>query len=483
MRQLIYTTIVCIIALAGNFTAHAEIYSLDKARRLYKAERYEEAAPTFKAELKKKPNNGSINHWYGVCLYHMHHYNDAIKYLQKGVERKVTLSNYYLGKTYHALYRFDDAIESYNAYLSFIKKDKKNPVKDIDHCIAKAKIGQKMMRGVERVQVIDSIAIDSLNFINQFRLSPEAGRLLAYKTIPKSLQADSNAIAYIPQRADAIYMGHKTNNNYDLYVSNNLLGEEWSELHSLSQNINTSDNQNYPFLLSDGQTLYFAQDGENSLGGYDIYITMFNSERGDYMLPQNLGMPFNSPYNDFLMAIDEHMGIGWFISDRNHIPGMLTLYIFIPNDTKTIYNSDNENLCSLARLSSIADTWLEEADYSSILNKIASIEPNESELRQHEIFFVLCDGLIYTQLSDFKNTEARHYYNQAQSLQLKIDERKAKLKMLRKQYSRANTSEKERLSPIILSLEHEILNSNESPMTYENRARRAELNYLDINIK
>ncbi len=483
MRKYILIIVAYLVAIAGCTSAYAQKISLDEAKELYKAEKYAEAAPTFKAELKKKPKNGSYNHWYGVCLYHMQQYDEAIKYLKIGIERKVALSNYYLAETYAKLYRFDEAIEAYNAYLSFVKKEKKEPIEGVDDRIASAKMGQKMMRGVERVQVIDSLAIDSLDFIKHYRLSPEAGRLLGYKTLPEKLRIDSNTVAYLPQRGDVIYMGHKLNDNYDICESNYLLGEDWATPHSLSNNINTDDNQNYPYLLNDGQTLYFAQDGATSLGGYDIYITMFNSERGDFMLPQNLGMPFNSFDNDFMMAIDETIGVGWFITDRNHIPGKLTLYVFIPNDTKKVYSSDNEKLSQLAQLTSIADTWNEDTDYSTYLSTIASIEPNESKLRRQEFYFVLCDGIVYTHSSDFENSDALRYYNQARSLKQKIDQRNAQLKKLREEYAQANAAQKAQLSNKILQLEQEILNINESPMTYENRARRAELNYLGIDIK
>ena len=483
MRRFIFSIIATIVAFCATISVQAEIYTLDEAREMYKAGKYIESAPTFKAELKKKPKNGSYNHWYGVCLYHMQQYEEAIKYLKVGIERKVALSNYYLAETYAKLYRFDEAIAAYNAYLEFVKKEKKEPIEGVDERIASAKMGQKMMRGVERVQVIDSIAIDSLDFIKHYRLSPEAGRLVGYKALPEVLRGDTNVIAYIPQRGDIVYLGHMLNDNYDLCESNYLLGEDWGAPHSLSNNLNTDDNQNYPFLLNDGQTLYFAQDGATSLGGYDIYVTMFNSERGDFMLPQNLGMPFNSFDNDFMMAIDETLGVGWFITDRNHIPGKLTLYIFIPNDTKKVYSNDNEKLPLLAQLTSIADTWTEDADYSEYLNAIASIEPNQSELRIQEFYFVLCDGIVYTHSSDFENSDALRYYNQARSLQFKIDQRNAQLKKLREQYAQANAAQKAQIGNTILQLEQEILNNNETPMTYENRARRAELNYLGIEIK
>ena len=35
-----------------------------------------------------------------------------------------------------------------------------------------------------------------------------------------------------------------------------------------------------------------------------------------YLAPENVGMPFNSPYNDYMYVIDEFNNLGWFASDR-----------------------------------------------------------------------------------------------------------------------------------------------------------------------
>ena len=58
------------------------------------------------------------------------------------------------------------------------------------------------------------------------------------------------------------------------------------------------DNQfpraNYPFMMGDGQTLYFAAEGGDGLGGYDIYVTRYDTEEDQFLHPVNIGMPFNS---------------------------------------------------------------------------------------------------------------------------------------------------------------------------------------------
>ena len=82
-------------------------------------------------------------------------------------------------------------------------------------------------------------------------------------------------------------------------------------------------------MLSDGSTLYFAAEGdiENALGGLDIYMTR-RDETGAFFSPTNVGMPYNSPYNDYMMAIDDAAGLGWWATDRNAPDGMVTVYIF-----------------------------------------------------------------------------------------------------------------------------------------------------------
>lgn len=36
----------------------------------------------------------------------------------------------------------------------------------------------------------------------------------------------------------------------------------------------------YPFLMQDGQTLYFAYTGPGTLGGYDLYVTRYDRTSG-----------------------------------------------------------------------------------------------------------------------------------------------------------------------------------------------------------
>ena len=76
------------------------------------------------------------------------------------------------------------------------------------------------------------------------------------------------------------------------------LGENgWLKPENLGPIINTKYNEEAPFILPDGVTLYFSSQGHDNMGGYDIFFTNL-TEDGFWQTPTNLGYPINSPGND-----------------------------------------------------------------------------------------------------------------------------------------------------------------------------------------
>ncbi|MDE7135203.1 MAG: hypothetical protein K2N91_01085, partial [Muribaculaceae bacterium] len=106
----------------------------------------------------------------------------------------------------------------------------------------------------------------------------------------------------------------------------------------------------------------------------------------------NIGMPYNSPFDDYMLAIDETTGIGWWATDRNQIEGMVTIYMFIPSDLRKNIDVDSPDLMSRARITSIADTQDDE-NYSEYLQKIAQIKPTAA-VEENLFDFSLPDGSV-----------------------------------------------------------------------------------------
>jgi hypothetical protein len=83
----------------------------------------------------------------------------------------------------------------------------------------------------------------------------------------------------------------------DIYVSRKLPTGEWGKPLNLGPAINTSEDEDSPFIHSDGKTLYFASEGHNSMGGFDVFYSTMN-DSGQWAEPVNVGYPINTPDDD-----------------------------------------------------------------------------------------------------------------------------------------------------------------------------------------
>lgn len=458
--------------------APAEALTLDQARELYKAGKYAEAAPVFKAQLKRRPNDGSLNHWYGVCLFHEKKYAEAEKYLKVGVKRKVLESPHFLGDVYMAQYRFDDAAASYQDYIDALEKNKKQVPDSVTEAIARARKAKLMLNHVEQVQVIDSLIVDADSFFEHFKMTPESGRIGTAETLDVAIP--DSTTGYMPQRGDKVFFGMPVEGKgYELCAMNKLTDGRWSRITPLPEGVNTTRDEAYPFFLNDGVTLYYASNGEGSIGGYDIFITRLNLENNTYLKPENVGMPFNSIYNDYMMAVDEMLNIGWFVSDREQIPGKVTIYLFIPNPSKQTYDLDEikTDIKSLALIRSIRDSWPEGADYTDLLQQLNDIQEAQV-VKRPDFVFAICNGVHYTSLDQFTSAEARNLYIKANEARKHIAQLESKVAELRPQYTQSQGTTRQRLSAEIGSLESQLLSLYPQPGEYENQARKAELDAL-----
>ncbi|MGN1172981.1 MAG: hypothetical protein ACI4SO_04260, partial [Muribaculaceae bacterium] len=235
-----------------------------------------------------------------------------------------------------------------------------------------------------------------------------------------------------------IWAAPDTTQTYHLVTTSQLYGGEWETPKPLNGDLGQGGDANFPYLLQDGITLYFASNGENSLGGYDIFISRRNGT--EYLTPQNVGMPYNSPYNDYMLAIDESTGVGWWATDRNKIPGMVTIYVFIPTDMRINYDIDDPTLASKARIDSYRDTWQDGEDYAELLAKIAAIKPKKREKKAEEFMLNIPGIGVYTSLDDFKSNEAKLEMAQYLSSSRAVTQAKEKLAALRLRYAGGETA-------------------------------------------
>ena len=469
-RKLLY--IISVVLL--SFGLHAQ--SLDQAKKLYNEGQYAEAKPAFERLVQRVPSNSSYNHWYGVCCFETGDLETAEKHLAIAVKRKVQESYRYMGDIYYLTYRFEEAVDMYDEYIALLTK-KKQDTEPFEEKAGLAKKGQRMLDRVESVQIIDSIVVQKDDILTAYQLSEEAGSLSAFNQFFEASDTVFTTV-FMNQKGQNIYYARPNDeDHYALYTQSKLI-DKWGDEKQLPQNINSSGSDNgFPFVLSDGATIYYASTNGESLGGYDIFVTRYNTNTETYLTPEQMGMPFNSIYNDYLLVIDESKGLGWFVSDRFQPEGKACIYLFIPDDTRSrVENDDVEVKRARAMISSIQDSW-KSADYSELI-QLAYVEAAGSSGPQKDFEFVINDNTVYYTLNDIKSSEAKGYYEKVISLKQQIRELEKRLTESRSSYAKAGQSARTQLVGRITKDEELLEQLLQEPYELEKKARNVEIQYL-----
>ena len=311
MKQKFVKTFFTTLLLSISFSGYTQ--SLDQANLMYDGGLYEEAKPVFERLVRQSPNITLYNHKYGVCCYETGDPVNAEKYLLISYKRKQIDSYMYLAMLYTEQYRFDEARDMWEGFIE-LRGSKKGDTSAAEEALRKVRNLLRMQRATEDVQIIDSVVLDKNAFLEAYSLSGESGSIVPYTDFFKGGENISSTV-HINQKGDRIYYSKPANNGLYTIFSQARLIDEWGD-----EKVLTSDDTNdcnYPYVLSDGVTMYFASNGYGSIGGYDIFVTQYNTNTNSYLDPQQMGMPFNSLANDYMMVIDENKGLGWFVTDRN----------------------------------------------------------------------------------------------------------------------------------------------------------------------
>lgn len=462
--------------------------TLQDARKLYTEGRYAEALPIFEKEYQAKPTDASINHWYGVCLYMTDQNLDiAEKCLLLGSSRKVQESNLYLGMLYTDKYDFQNAekyFDEYEAYLN--RKGSRTKVQKEQEHIASEKLAehvsrmQKLRRMVlhtEDIQIIDSVIVSKDDFLSAYALSFSGGRLASFNEVFNA-NVPVESTVYFNEKETKMYYGQPadTTNEYTIYTMEYLLDHFGNDKKVSKDNFGLTGNLNYPFVMPDGVTVYFAAEDPGGIGGYDLFITRYNINNDTYLKPERLNMPFNSMANDYMLVIDEEKGVGWFASDRGMTEGNVCIYTFIPNDiVKIIQSEDQDYLARRAKITAIKDSWKEDTDYSDFIAR-ARKKPVRKAKIQKDFEFVVNDDVTYYTLNDFTNPKAKDQYYNVLKIKLALAEIEQRLDEARENFENASSgSSKRSIASGILDMESKRKVYLEQLADMENSVRSLEL--------
>jgi tetratricopeptide (TPR) repeat protein len=100
----------------------------------------------------------------------------------------------------------------------------------------------------------------------------------------------------------------------DIYVSEKDVKGKWGKAINLGPEINTQYGEEAVFMHPDGKTLYFSSQGHNSMGGYDIFKSVYDVQKKRWSRPENLGYPVNTPDDDVFFVLSASGKHGYYSS-------------------------------------------------------------------------------------------------------------------------------------------------------------------------
>jgi hypothetical protein len=324
------------------------------------------------------------------------------------------------------------------------------------------------------------VVVSKNDFLSAYNLSANGGSLQWTHDFFNEERNEESAVVFMNERKTKVYFSRPaTEQGNTLYTMEKMLDNFGGE-KMVPSPINTRQDQAYPFIMSDGLTIYFSSKGHESIGGYDIFASRYNLYSNTYLTPNQMNMPFNSPFNDYMMVIDEQKGVGWFASDRYQPEDKVCVYTFIPNQEVRLVNTENaDSLANRAKISNIKDSWREGVDYANLLEKASTIK-TISDNKQQDFEFVINDDYTYYHLTDFKSFTARELFTNAIEAERKLEIAKKQLEIKRAQYAAATENERLSLTSEILQMERTISELFDQWRLTKVMARNEEIRHINV---
>ncbi|MBS2212264.1 PD40 domain-containing protein [Carboxylicivirga mesophila] len=464
--------ILVFIFIAGSLQmsmAQDRTYSAQEALALFKDGDYAEAEKAYAALLKRNERDLKHNYYYGICL--LQNNNDisqAVKRLKyaalKGVSRDAF---YYLGRAYQLSYQFDEAGKQYARFLKYASASDIRNEKAIKYQ-QECEYGLQQSAKIFSLTVYQRDTVPAEDFLNAYHPAKDVGKVMHNESFFES-GLDPKGILYLTERGDEVYFTMtKEDKGEGIYKMEKLL-DGWSESLELD-GISSEFNERHPFLLIDGSTIFFSSNREGGLGGYDLYKANYDAESKSFSQPVNMGIPFNSPKDDFLFVADEFNSVAWFASNRETNDSTLIVYTIKWDDTVVKNFVEDIN-----QVRSEAELSLSSESYTYGVNGEAK-QSDVNASKQPAFRFMVADTLEYTQLDHFKSADAKATFTEAMELQHQKDSLSALMRQKRQAYARTNSDdERAMLVNDILSLEKKVYGLDDSIESSFYQARLTEI--------
>ena len=253
------------------------------------------------------------------------------------------------GDSLHRQYLFDEAIEKYMNAIDLAPDEKTAEM-----------LRKKGMQSQNAINMMDFIAEphvvarDRFSRKDFFQFYPLKSQ--SWHASPNQLDSLEGFPTYYPKGARSIfYTAVDRSGARDIFYTHST-DTTWTAPHLLGERLTTLGNEIFPMLSPDGKTLYFSSDGLYGMGGYDLYSSTWDEETKSWSEPENMGFPFSSPGDDFLLMDTDDGKYTIFASNRDCSRDSVYIYVvdFAGSRGRKIVR-DHEDIVRIASLKPVEE--------------------------------------------------------------------------------------------------------------------------------
>ena len=143
-----------------------------------------------------------------------------------------------------------------------------------------------------------------------------------------SVYRESSA-SFSPDGKTLYFVSNKPDDNLgdrDIFYSKIDEKGKWGKPLNIGPVINTEYGEEGVFMHPDGKTLFFSSQGHNSMGGYDIFMSVFDETAKTWAKPENMGSPVNTPDDDVFIVLSADSKHAYYTSVRSEGKGEKDIY-------------------------------------------------------------------------------------------------------------------------------------------------------------
>jgi outer membrane protein OmpA-like peptidoglycan-associated protein len=162
-----------------------------------------------------------------------------------------------------------------------------------------------------------------------------------YHESSASLASDGKRLFFVSNRPDG--MGDR-----DIYMSTMDEKGKWGKAVNLGPTINTKYGEEGVYIHPDGRTMYFSSQAHKTMGGYDIFKSVYDDVTKTWSTPENLGYPVNTPDDDVFFVVSASGKHGYYASINGNGYGEKDIYMvtFLGAEKPMVMNNEDNLLAS-----------------------------------------------------------------------------------------------------------------------------------------